>query len=177
MFCKYCGNNIDDDSAFCRFCGKNLGNSAPVQNISYQSAPQQYTAYQNVPQQNVSQQQFPDQYIQSQNSVYALILERKFDFQALSMAVHVILDGEEIAVLGSKGGSLAVPINPGAHEICAIVTKGKKTVSALDKAPIYVNNHNIVVQFSIKRTAWNAYWQMEAVEDINDATVNIPTQY
>ena len=153
MFCKYCGNNIADDYIFCPACGKNLGGDAP----------QQYTSQQ--------------QHSSSQAPMQALILERKFDLQALSLGVHIILDGEEVARLGSKGGSLAVPVSPGTHEIGAVVKQGKKIESIIDKALIHIGNHNMIVQFSIHRTAWSACWQMKAMEDVNNATRGVTVQY
>ena len=32
MFCKYCGNVIDDDSIVCKFCGKRMINSTNIDN-------------------------------------------------------------------------------------------------------------------------------------------------
>ncbi|MCM1327989.1 MAG: zinc ribbon domain-containing protein [Ruminococcus sp.] len=61
MFCKKCGNQIDDDSAFCYKCGtavskvsvptQNMQTSSPMQNVQA-SVPTQYVQT-NVPTQNV----------------------------------------------------------------------------------------------------------------------------
>ena len=100
-----------------------------------------------------------------------LILHRKFDLQAMLYTVSIIVDGEEVAVLGSRGGELSIPITQGDHQIYAIVKReNKKVDTVLDTFHIHVGDHNWCGQFYVRRTAWNAFWQMELGEDTNDIT-------
>lgn len=95
-----------------------------------------------------------------------LVVERKFDLQALAYAVVVVVDGEECAVLGSKGGSVSVPVSQGSHEVSAIVKYGNNKVEAvLEPFHIQVSEYDWHGLFYVRRTAWNAYWQMELMED------------
>ncbi len=161
MFCRFCGSNINDDSVFCAFCGKKLADTV-------QQPPQQ-TAFQPQPQ--------APQYSYNQVSEKALILNRKFDFQAMTHGIHVIVDGEEVAFLGTKCEGLAVPVSQGTHEISAVVTIGTdKVYTTLPPAVIQVGQHNIIIEFSIHRGAWSAKWQMKAGEDVEDTTANIQLQ-
>ena len=95
-----------------------------------------------------------------------LVLERKFDLQALRFGVSVLVDGEEVATLGSKGGAVTVPITQGHHEIKAVVWTGNNKVEAvLEPFQIEVGEHDWYGLFYVRRTAWNAYWQMDLEEN------------
>ena len=83
-----------------------------------------------------------------------LVLERKFDLQALRFGVSVLVDDEEVATLGSKGGCVSVPISQGSHEIRAVVWTGKNKVEAeLEPFHIEVNEHDWYGLFYVRRTA------------------------
>ncbi len=164
MFCRFCGSTISDDSVFCTVCGKNLG-------VAEQQPTQQNMLH---PQPHSQSSQYG--YNQAP-STKALILNRKFDLQAMAHGIHVIVDGEEVAFLGSKCDGVVVPITQGTHEISAVVTYGlKKVYATLPPAVIHVGYHNIIVEFSIKRGAWSANWQMKAGEDVEDTTAHIQIQ-
>ena len=156
--------NTDSQGATCANCGINYSLDSLRQklNAQPQTPTQSDTAF------SVCSQ---SESANTQPAIRELILHRKFDLQALLYAVTVIVDGEEVAVLGSKGGELSLPITQGDHQIYAIVKRENKKVEAvLDTANIHVGDHNFCGQFYVRRTAWNAYWQFDLYEDVNDVT-------
>lgn len=168
LICDLCGGELqmstDSQGATCASCGINYSLDSLRQKLNAQIQ----TPTQTNPAFSACSQSEP---ANAQPAIRELILYRKFDLQALLYAVAIIVDGEEVAVLGSKGGELSIPITPGDHEVYAIVKRENKKVEAvLDTANIHVSDHNFCGQFYVRRTAWNAYWQFDLYEDVNDAT-------
>lgn len=104
-------------------------------------------------------------FTQEAPAVRTLVLERKFDLQALRFVVSILVDDEEVATLGSKGGAVTVPVTQGSHEIKAVVWDGKKVHALLESVRIEVGEHDWYGLFYVRRTAWNAYWQMDFEEN------------
>ena len=168
LTCDLCGGelqmNTDSQGAICTNCGMNYTLDSLRKKLNAQSKPptQSNTAFSSCS---------PTQPANVQPATQELILSRKFDLQAMLYVVTVVLDGEEVVQLGSKGGQVSIPITPGDHQIYAIVKRdGKKVDAVLDTFDIHVGNHNWCGQFYIRRTAWNAYWQFEMWEDTEDRT-------
>lgn len=100
----------------------------------------------------------------------SLVFERKIDkfsLWAQAYNVAVILDGEEVATLGPKGGRVSIPVTQGNHDVYAVVYAGNGQVDgALDTFNIQVGEHDWYGVFYVRRDAWKAYWQMELAENI-----------
>ena len=167
LTCDLCGGelqmNADSQGATCVGCGMNY---------SLDSLRQKLNSQQKIPTQTNSAFSACDQTepANAQPVTRELILSRKFDLQALTFTVTIVANGEEVAVLGSKGGEIRLPIAQGDHEIYAIVKRENKVEAVLDTCEIHVGDHNWCGHFYVRRTAWNAYWQFDMGEDVDDVT-------
>lgn len=86
MFCKYCGNQIDDDAVFCSKCGKKIVKGNPVYH-------QQQVTYQ---QHQVTYQQHQMPY---QNSMSSNKMDEKTKV-ARGMASHYLISGILLCIFG-----------------------------------------------------------------------------
>lgn len=167
LTCDLCGGelqmNANSQGATCVGCGMNysLDSLRKKLNTQPQTPTRTNTAF------SACDQAEPED---TQSITRELILSRKFDLQALKYTVTIVANGEEVAVLGPKGGELRLPIAQGDHEIYAIVKQDNKVEAVLDTCVIHVEDHNWCGQFYIRRTAWRAYWQFDIGEDVNDIT-------
>lgn len=168
LTCDLCGSvlqmNADSQGATCAGCGINYSLDSLRQklNAQPQTLTQTNTAFSPCDQTEPAN---------SQPITRELILSRRFDLQAIRYVVTIVVDGEEVAVLGPKGGEISLPISQGDHQVYAIVKlENKKVDAVLNTFNIHVGDHNWCGQFYLRRTAWNAYWQFDMGEDVNDAT-------
>ena len=86
MFCKFCGNQIDDDAVFCSKCGKNLGGPAAPEQPKAPSAPTQRK----------------------------LVVQRKKQFYGCGVRLGILLDGVEVARI-QGGQDITLTISSEAH--------------------------------------------------------------
>ncbi len=102
--------------------------------------------------------------------IRSLVFERKIDkfsLWAQAYNVAVMLDGEELATLGPKGGRVSIPATQGNHDVYAVVYAGNGQVDAtLDTVTIQVGDHDWYGVFYVHRDAWKAYWQMDLAENV-----------
>lgn len=168
LTCNLCGGelqmNTDRQGATCIACGMNY---------SMESLRQQLNSS---PQSPVQTDAAVSAYAQSEPATFQtpmqeLIISRKFDLQALRYVVTIVVDGEEVAIFGPKGGEVSIPVSQGDHDVYAIVKRDNKVVdSVLDTFHIHVGDHNWCGEFRVRRTAWNAFWELSLAEDITDST-------
>ena len=88
MFCKYCGNQIDDDAVFCPKCGKNLaGQQTPAPPAD-----------------------------KPKTAERKLVLQRKKQFYGCGVTLSILIDGVEKAKL-SSGDEATVLISTESHTL------------------------------------------------------------
>ena len=168
LTCDLCGSelqmNTDRQGALCTGCGMNYSMDSLRQKLNSPSQAQVQTGA------------AVSAYAQSEPATFQapiqeLIIRRKFDLQAIRYVVTIVVDGEEVAIFGPKGGEVSIPVSRGDHDVYAIVKRDNKVVdSVLDTFHIHVGDHNWCGEFRVRRTAWNALWELSLGEDINDTT-------
>ncbi len=88
MFCKYCGNQLDEDSAFCAKCGNKVGAPATPEQPKEQPA----------------------------NTQRKLVIQRKKQFYGCGVKLDILIDGVKSAQI-SNGGEVTVPISAESHTL------------------------------------------------------------
>ena len=99
LTCDLCGSelqmNADSQGATCTGCGMNYALDTLRQKLNAQPQPP-------TPSNSVFSPCAPEQPVSQQPATRELILNRKFDLQAMLFAVTVVLDGEEVAFEAQK---------------------------------------------------------------------------
>lgn len=168
LTCDLCGNalqmNADRQGATCTGCGMNYTLESLRQTLKTQpqSSGEPGCVFIDTP---PVQPEFAQSCVQQE-----LIINRKFDLQAMLYMIIIIVDGVEVAQLSPRGGEVNIPLSPGEHQVYAIVKRQNKVEQVMDTLTFTVDQHNWCALFHVRRTAWNAYWQLDLVEDVDDIT-------
>ena len=87
MFCKYCGNQMDEDAVFCSKCGKNVGNQPALSQTTTQFVTQR-----------------------------KLVVQRKKQIYGCAVQLAIMIDEVERGRIGN-GGKITLPISSEAHAL------------------------------------------------------------
>ena len=96
MFCKYCGNQMDDDSVFCAKCGKKVGGQPATQSVVAVEKPASSES--------------------KTTGTRKLFLQRKKGFYGCAVALSIWIDDAEQASLPT-GGEATLPLSGEAHTL------------------------------------------------------------
>ncbi len=184
LTCNICGAplqmNPNNNGAFCTNCGMNysveslrnkLNAGANVPPTNPQSNAQ-YTQSTTTP---PSSAQTAPTAPQQSNNYKALILEIKpGGILAKRYGIIAAVDGKAQPMITQKSGALIIPVTPGEHVISAIITSnGQNNEGTIAPIRFRVTNHNWYGLFSLHRGAWNAYYNLDILEDVEGRTNDV----
>lgn len=98
-------------------------------------------------------------------SMYNLYLKQKFNlFSTYPVEAHVFLDGEQCAILGSKG-VVCIPVTEGVHEIVAF-TKDTSGIPPMQPVKFEIRGGDVCALLYLRRTVTGVAWVFEQTDRV-----------